>query len=89
MPACVPGLDPQLVLANFTESQYNQNLNDSSYVGIGLADEGNWVVAVLTTNTPAGNYGPATDTGAGSVVSVADHRCVMLLLLGFFMVLIS
>ncbi|CAL9189803.1 unnamed protein product [Musa hybrid cultivar] len=89
MPACVPGLDPQLVLANFTKSQYNQNLNDSSYVGIGLADEGNWVVAVLTTNTPAGNYGPATDTGAGSVVSIADHRCVMLSLLGFFMVLIS
>ncbi|RWV84050.1 hypothetical protein BHE74_00019787 [Ensete ventricosum] len=90
MPACVPGLDPQLVLANFTESQYNQNLNDSSYVGIGTADEGNWVVVVLTTNTPAGNYAPATaDTGAASVVSVADRRFAMLLLLGFFVVLIS
>ncbi|KAG6523905.1 uncharacterized GPI-anchored protein At5g19250-like [Zingiber officinale] len=89
MPVCVHGLTPDLVLSNYTETQYNQFLNDSSFVGIGIADEGNWVVVVLTTDTPTGNYAPAADTTSGSTILVATHLYVMLLLLGFALFFIS
>lgn len=70
MPACVPGLDSALVLANFTKSQYSANLNDSKYVGAGIASEGDWVVVVLTTNTPGGSFTTASSAVAISKVSV-------------------
>lgn len=56
MPACVPDLDPSLVLMNFTKSQYSGNLNDSTYSGAGIASEGNWIVVVLTTNSSSGSF---------------------------------
>ncbi|RRT81805.1 hypothetical protein B296_00012553 [Ensete ventricosum] len=89
MPACVPDLVPDIVLANYTKSQYNQKLNDSSYAGIGIAEEDNWVVVVLTTNTATGNYAPAADATAGSSISIADHNYVMLSLLGFALYLVG
>ncbi|RWV96218.1 hypothetical protein GW17_00041090 [Ensete ventricosum] len=89
MPACVPDLVPDIVLANYTKSQYNQKLNDSSYAGIGIAEEDNWVVVVLTTNTATGNYAPAADATAGSSISIADHNYVMLSLLGFALYLMG
>lgn len=80
MPACVPGLVPDLVLSNYTKSQYNENLNSSNYVGVGIADEGDWVVVVLATDTPTGNYAPAADA-TGSAVSAAVHHSLGLMLL--------
>ncbi|KAJ3684305.1 hypothetical protein LUZ61_013469 [Rhynchospora tenuis] len=56
--ACVPGHAFDLVLTNFTKSQYNKYLNESKYVGAGIADGGDWVVVVLSTNIPAGNLIP-------------------------------
>ncbi|XP_030536126.1 uncharacterized GPI-anchored protein At3g06035 [Rhodamnia argentea] len=56
MPACVPNLVPTLVLSNFTQSQYSGNLNDSKYTGIGISSEKDWMVVILTTNTPEGSY---------------------------------
>ncbi|KAL7172352.1 hypothetical protein ACSBR2_031943 [Camellia fascicularis] len=41
MPVCVPNLDPNLVLTNYTESQYTQYLNESTYIGAGIGTEGN------------------------------------------------
>ncbi|KAB2012087.1 hypothetical protein ERO13_D09G054300v2 [Gossypium hirsutum] len=67
MPACVPNLVPNLVLTNFTQSQYNDNLNDTKYTGVGIGSDGDWIVVVLTTGTPEGSYSPAT--GAASVAS--------------------
>ncbi|KAJ8766241.1 hypothetical protein K2173_022300 [Erythroxylum novogranatense] len=57
MPACVPNLDPSLVLNNFTETQYSGSLNDTKYTGAGIGSDGNWIVAVLTTSTPQGSFG--------------------------------
>lgn len=85
MPACVPNLLSDLVLTNFTKSQYNENLNDSKYVGAGIADEGDWVVVVLSTNTPEGSF--TTVTGSGSVLRVARQYHLLLLLLGIIMIL--
>ncbi|MBA0587245.1 hypothetical protein Gorai_000377 [Gossypium raimondii] len=67
MPACVPNLVPNLVLTNFTQSQYNDNLNDTKYTGVGIGSDGDWIVVVLTTGTPEGSYSPAT--GAAIVAS--------------------
>ncbi|CAN8260315.1 unnamed protein product [Cochlearia groenlandica] len=60
MPACVPRLESSLVLTNFTKSQYSLSLNDSKYTGMGIGKEDDWIVVVLTTNTPQGSY--STDT---------------------------
>ncbi|XP_008795128.1 uncharacterized GPI-anchored protein At5g19250-like isoform X1 [Phoenix dactylifera] len=87
MPACIPGLTPDLVLSNFTKSQYSQNLNDSHFVGAGIADEDDWVVVVLSTNTPSGSFAPAT--GVASVVKVAIRLQLVLFLLGFVIVMMS
>ncbi|XP_042434799.1 uncharacterized GPI-anchored protein At5g19250-like [Zingiber officinale] len=89
MPVCVQGLAHDLVLSNYTDTQYNQYLNDSSFVGIGIADEDDWVVAILTTDTPTGNYAPAADTTSGSASLVVNHLNVPLLLLGFALFLIN
>ncbi|KAI5650563.1 hypothetical protein M9H77_36568 [Catharanthus roseus] len=56
LPACVPNLTPTLVLSNFTQSQYASSLNDTKYTGIGIGSEDNWIVVVLTTNTPEGSF---------------------------------
>jgi len=62
MPACVPRLESNLVLTNFTKSQYSMSLNDSKFTGIGIGKEDDWIVVVLTTNTPEGSYSTATPT---------------------------
>ena len=59
MPACVAGLVPAVVLANYTKSQYNWFLNDSQFSGVGIASEGDCVVVVLSTSTGSGDYSPA------------------------------
>lgn len=58
MPACVPNLEPSLVLSNFTKSQYSDSLNDTKYKGTGIGSEDNWIVVILTTSTPEGSYVP-------------------------------
>lgn len=89
MPACVPNLVPaELVLTNFTKSQYSGSLNQSQFVGAGVADEGDWVVVVLSTNTPGGSFTLNDDTGFGSVVKVARHS-LFLLVLGALLVLMD
>ncbi|KAI0529474.1 hypothetical protein KFK09_002024 [Dendrobium nobile] len=81
MPACVPDLQSDLVLSNYTKSQYSGSLNDSKFVGAGLADEGDWVVVVLSTNTPTGSFSPATASGSSSIAAGAVSFYLMVLLL--------
>ncbi|KAM0954287.1 hypothetical protein DsansV1_C01g0009441 [Dioscorea sansibarensis] len=87
MPACVPGLEPNLLLSNFTKSQYSEYLNGTQFTGIGIADEGDWAVVVLSTNTPSGNY--ATASGNDSSSSVALHSSLLLLMLSFLIILLN
>ncbi|XP_027361982.1 uncharacterized GPI-anchored protein At5g19250-like isoform X2 [Abrus precatorius] len=87
MPACVPGLVPSLVLANFTQSLYSDSLNDSKYTGIGIGSDDNWIVVVLTTNTPEGSFVPETYNGANLISKIRFIYCLMLLLVGNFFLL--
>ncbi|KAJ7954925.1 Glycoprotein membrane GPI-anchored protein [Quillaja saponaria] len=90
MPACIPGLVPSLVLTNFTKSLYSDNLNDTKFTGAGIGSEDNWIVVVLTTDTPDGSFVPTTNTPDGSLVNNAAHMvskinliyCSLLLLIG-------
>lgn len=84
MPACVPNLVPSLVLANFTQSQYSENLNDTKYTGIGVGSDGNWIVVVLTTSTPEGSYADATNNAA-TLVSKIHPTSLLLLMVAFFL----
>ncbi|KAF5465657.1 hypothetical protein F2P56_015640 [Juglans regia] len=85
MPACVPNLEPNLVLSNFTKSQYSGNLNDTKYTGAGIGSEKNWIVVVLTTNTSTGSFVPSTN--AASLVSRVDliHHLLFLLMVSILL----
>ncbi|KAK8623684.1 hypothetical protein V6N13_065047 [Hibiscus sabdariffa] len=77
MPACVPNLVPSIVLTNFTQSQYSDNLNETKYTGIGIGSDGDWIVVVLTTSTAEGNYATATTTTTTSVASSVSEMSVI------------
>ncbi|OIT36664.1 PREDICTED: uncharacterized GPI-anchored protein At3g06035-like [Nicotiana attenuata] len=62
MPACVPNLVSDLVLSNYTKSQYSKYLNDTKFSGVGIGSDDNWVVVVLTTNNPEGSFTPDTSS---------------------------
>lgn len=86
MPACVPRLESSLVLTNFTKSQYSLSLNDSKFTGIGIGKEDDWIVVVLTTNTPEGSYSTATDTkqdSNGFTFSVGVVNCLIIFMFSF------
>jgi hypothetical protein len=88
MPACVPGLVPDIVLSNFTKSLYSQNLNDSKFTGIGIGSEDNWIVVVLTTSTSDGSFVPEsssddeTSNGESFITKIGLVYCSLLLLVG-------
>ncbi|XP_028770833.1 uncharacterized GPI-anchored protein At3g06035-like [Neltuma alba] len=61
LPACVAKLEPTVLLSNYTHNdRYASYLNNSLYTGIGLGSENDWMVLVLTTNTPTGSFSAAT-----------------------------
>lgn len=85
MPACVPNLDPTLVLSNFTKSQYSESLNDTKFTGAGIGSDGNWIVVVLTTDTPTGSF--ETYNGAGFISRPSCLYHLILFLMGCFFLL--
>lgn len=82
LPACVPNLDPTLVLSNYTRSQYSGSLNDTKYTEVGIGSEDNWIVVVLTTSTPEGGYSPGSND-VNFVYKVAPAHYLMFLLGAF------
>lgn len=68
LPACVHELVPTLVLTNFTHSRYSKFLNDSKFTGAGLGSEDDWMVVVLTTNTPGGSFASGSGSGVCSKI---------------------
>ncbi|XP_058197877.1 uncharacterized GPI-anchored protein At5g19250-like [Rhododendron vialii] len=87
MPVCVPNLVPSLVLTNYTETQYNQYLNESSFTGAGIGSYGNWIVVVLSTNTVGGDFATAENSKASlfSIIGLAQNLFPWLL--GFILYL--
>ncbi|SPT21017.1 unnamed protein product [Triticum aestivum] len=84
MPACVPGLVADIVLTNYTKSQHNRFLNDTKYSGIGIANEGDWVVVVLSTSTDSGDYSPAPP-GSNWAPSVQPFSWMIVSLISFLL----
>ncbi|KAL3749159.1 hypothetical protein ACJRO7_010276 [Eucalyptus globulus] len=85
MPACVPNLVPSLVLTNFTQSQYSSSLNDSKYTGIGINSENDWMVVILTTNTPEGSF--MSVESASLILKSSFIYQLLFLLVGFMLLL--
>lgn len=86
MPVCVPKLIPTLVLTNYTRSQYAKHLNSSKFTGAGIGSEDDWMVLILTTNTPSGDFASSAISWLSNIAFV--HLFVPLLL-GFSMLLVS
>ncbi|XP_048235403.1 uncharacterized GPI-anchored protein At3g06035 [Ricinus communis] len=86
MPACVPNLDPTLVLANFTGSQYSSYLNDTKYTGAGIGSDGNWIVIVLTTSDPEGSFVTYNAASLTIKMGVISHLLFLLGLLLIFVI---
>lgn len=86
LPACVPNLDPTLVLTNFTQSQYSSNLNDTKFTGVGIGSDGNWIVVVLTTSTPEGSFVTSeADNSDSNAAKLTDKNIGMIYLLFLLM----
>ncbi|XP_057475494.1 uncharacterized GPI-anchored protein At5g19250-like [Actinidia eriantha] len=83
LPACVPNLVPNLVLSNFTQSQYSKYLNNTKFTGVGISSEKNWIVLVLTANTTGGSF--VNDKSAGSVSTVSLIYHCLFLVMAFFL----
>ncbi|XP_076898144.1 putative GPI-anchored protein At3g06035 [Bidens hawaiensis] len=83
LPACVPNLDSTLVLSNYTQSQYSKYLNDTSYTGVGIGSEDDWILVVLTTNTPEGGFSPGSNDVTNSVYKTGPMCYSVLLLVAF------
>ncbi|KAK9146710.1 hypothetical protein Sjap_006613 [Stephania japonica] len=81
MVACVPH-GVEVALFNFTQSQFVQYLNNSKYTGAGVGTEDDWVVVVLTTNTPGGTF--AKSGAVPSKVFVGFSGAVVAMFLGGF-----
>uniref|UniRef100_A0A2C9VHA7 Uncharacterized GPI-anchored protein At5g19230-like domain-containing protein n=1 Tax=Manihot esculenta TaxID=3983 RepID=A0A2C9VHA7_MANES len=63
LPVCVPQLVPNLLLSNLTNAlQYVKYLTDAKFTGAGLGTEDNWMVIILSTNTPGGSFGSDINT---------------------------
>ncbi|KAJ6928778.1 hypothetical protein NC652_012807 [Populus alba x Populus x berolinensis] len=78
LPVCVPHLVPTLLLTNYTRTPYARFINASRFSGAGLGHEDDWMVVVLTTSTPRGDF-----AGATSLVSrVGLGHCLVTLLIG-------
>ncbi|KAI3469538.1 hypothetical protein Pfo_026201 [Paulownia fortunei] len=86
LPACVPNLEPGLVLSNFTKSQYSGYVNNTQFTGIGIGSEDNWIVVVLTTSTPQGSYLPGSNSdNEASSLTTTSH--IVFLLISFFVLI--
>lgn len=57
LPVCVATLVPTLVLTNYTYTHFANYINDWRFTGAGIGSGGDWMVVVLSTNTPEGSFG--------------------------------
>ncbi|KAH7846049.1 hypothetical protein Vadar_009110 [Vaccinium darrowii] len=87
LPVCVPNHIETLMLTNYTHTQYSKHLNNSKYTGAGVGSEDDWMVVVLTTNTPSGSFASTSNAGNG-VSKIGSSRCSVLLVLGVFLVML-
>ncbi|XP_050380762.1 uncharacterized GPI-anchored protein At5g19250-like [Argentina anserina] len=83
LPVCVPNLDPDIVLNNYTNTKFARFLNDSKYTGAGVGSEDDWMIVVLTTDSPSGSF-----TGGACLVAVGMVHYMVALFLGLFLVLL-
>ena len=85
LPACVPNLAQDIVLSNYTHSQYSGSLNDTKYTGIGIGSDDNWIVVILTTDTPTGNFATGSSVpDVNFVTKMSPFQPLLFVMMGIF-----
>ncbi|KAF8388048.1 hypothetical protein HHK36_026714 [Tetracentron sinense] len=88
---CVPELeqdrDRDLVLSNFTHTKHSRYLNSTKYSGAGIGSEEDWIVVILTTNTPHGSF--ESENGAIPVSKVGLTYLLLSFMSVFFLILVN
>ncbi|KAK2640471.1 hypothetical protein Ddye_028266 [Dipteronia dyeriana] len=81
MPVCVHKLVPTLVLTNYTHSPaYAKHLNNSKFTGAGVGSEDDWMVVILTGNTPAASFAKGAGSSGYSKVGLGGFFMVYMLM---------
>ncbi|KAK0602720.1 hypothetical protein LWI29_036303 [Acer saccharum] len=81
MPVCVHKLVPSLVLTNYTHSPaYAKHLNNSKFTGAGVGSEDDWMVVILTGNTPAASFAKGAGSSGYSKVGLGGFFMVYMLM---------
>ncbi|KAF5739850.1 hypothetical protein HS088_TW12G01061 [Tripterygium wilfordii] len=87
LPVCVRDLVPTLVLTNYTRTRYARYLNDSKYTRVGVGSEDDWMVVILTTDTPTGSFtNGAAAMAAAALVFGRNYMVTLLVVLFLFLV---
>ncbi|KAK1395214.1 Glycoprotein membrane GPI-anchored [Heracleum sosnowskyi] len=84
MPACVPNLVQDIVLSNYTQSQYAASLNDTKYTGIGIGSDEDWIVVILTTGTPTGDFATGSSVPDNFVAKLSPIQPMLCVVIGIF-----
>ncbi|WOG83318.1 hypothetical protein DCAR_0102493 [Daucus carota subsp. sativus] len=84
MPACVPNLVQDVVLSNYTQSQYAAFLNDTKYTGIGIGSDEDWIVVILTTGTPTGNFATGSSVPDNFAAKLSPIQPMLCIVIGIF-----
>ncbi|XP_021282903.1 uncharacterized GPI-anchored protein At5g19250 [Herrania umbratica] len=79
LPVCVPDLVPTLVLTNFTRTHFSKYMNDSSFTGIGVSSQDDWMVVVLAPNTPSGSLANGAWSWVHAKVGLGHYLVLSLL----------
>ena len=88
MPVCVPNLDHDALLSNYTKSnRFTMYLNNSKYTVAGVGSDDDWMVLVISTNTSSGDFSSATSLLAGA--NWKGHWLVLAFFLSALIVLIN
>ena len=90
MPICVPKLDHDALLSNYTKSNhFTRYLNNSKHTVAGVGSKDDWMVLVISTNTSSGDFSSSSATSLLARANWKGHWLVLTFFLSALIILIN